>query len=287
MIKPLSMWLLLIHLAANATAQALEVERVIWNKQPIPVVLVVGNERLIHFPGDIRYWIPETLQEAVTVIAANGVLYIQSKQPFLKTRLRVQELATQRIYLLDIVSQKSGHYPENLMVTPKSDVVSLVTSASPLHPAVDWPIRLIRFAAQALYAPERLSPTDPGIRRIAVDPAPVGLLRGGDTESTPLGQWQGGGLFVTAVLVRNLSKHTIDIAPAKDASGTLAIPIDTPINTPVDTPIDNKRTLYLNQDVRGAWLYAASQHSVLHPAGDDADRTCLYLVSRRPFVGIQ
>jgi integrating conjugative element protein (TIGR03749 family) len=283
MFKIMPILLLLINFIAINTVCAMESERVIWNKQPIPVALVVGNERLIHFPSDIRYWIPETLESAVTVIAANGVLYIQSKQPFLKTRIRVQDIATQRIYLLDMVSQETGHYPKNVMVTNKQDVVSLTASVDPQQPAVDWPIRLIRFAAQSLYAPERLSPSDHQIRRISVDPGPVSLLRGGDTESTPLGQWQGGGLYVTAVLVRNLTDQTIEIAPVREAHGTLDIPIDTPL----DTSTDSKRTLFLDQDVRGTWLYAATQHSVLHPAGDDADRICLYLVSRRSFAEAQ
>ncbi len=262
-------------------------ERVIWDKQPIPVSLAVGQERLIHFPGAIRYWLPDGAESALNVLAANGVLYLQARQVFKTLRVRVQAPQSQRLYLLDVVSTAAGDYPKNLMVTPKTAVdtpASLrpgaagqsqaglaATSAADTSAPIDWPIRLMRFAAQMLYAPERLSPRDYAIRRIAVEAHSRPLLRGAQTEALPLGQWVGGGLYVTAVRLRNLSDQTLWITPTRDTAASEAA-------EPQHT------WLSLSHDLRGAWLYAAAQHSALRPAGDDADRTVLYLVSRHPFA---
>jgi uncharacterized protein DUF3438 len=37
------------------------------------------------------------------------------------------------------------------------------------------------------------------------------------------------------------------------------------------------------RDVRGTWIAATFQHARLLPAGSEADVTCLYLISARPF----
>ena len=67
----------------------------------------------------------------------------------------------------------------------------------------------------------------------------------------PIAAWRGGDLYVTAVALRNTSLEVVALDP---------------------------------RALRGAWLAATFQHLELYPAGDEADRTCVYLLSGRPFI---
>jgi integrating conjugative element protein (TIGR03749 family) len=112
-------------------------------------------------------------------------------------------------------------------------------------------VSLTRFTAQQLYAPSRLLVDLPGVVRVPVKRDPVALVRGDTIEALPLVAWRAGDLFVTAV---KLTNHT-------------------------DQPqILDPRTL------RGAWLTATFQHNRLLGAGDEADRTVVYLISARAFA---
>ena len=71
-------WLVALLIATSFSAFAEAPERVLWDKTPISVHIQLGEERIIHFPDDIRYWLPDSIQRKVTVLAANGVLYILS-----------------------------------------------------------------------------------------------------------------------------------------------------------------------------------------------------------------
>ena len=37
-------------------------ERVLWDKRPIKVHIQQGQERIIHFPDDVRYWLPDSIK---------------------------------------------------------------------------------------------------------------------------------------------------------------------------------------------------------------------------------
>ena len=80
---------LLLTLSANADN---EYDRVLWDKTPINVALSINKERIIHFPTDVRYWVPEFLNDKISILSANGVLYIEAHETFDKTRIRVQAL---------------------------------------------------------------------------------------------------------------------------------------------------------------------------------------------------
>lgn len=103
-----------------------------------------------------------------------------------------------------------------------------------------------------MYAPKRLLRDPPGVFRARLKIRnPVPLLRGGAVEATPLASWRGGGLYVTAVKLRNITEQPVVLDP---------------------------------RDLRGRWLAATFQHARLLPHGDGADTTCVYLVSARPFA---
>ena len=249
---------------ASSTVLADASERVLWDKRPINVHLQVGNERIIHFPDDVRYWLPDTVKRHVSVLAANGVLYIRAMEPFPTTRLRIQGLNDQQVYLLDITASEAAAVSDELIVMTKKNTRNRSKEATAYRTTEDWRIRLTRYAAQQLYAPERLVDGDSAIKRIPVESkTSVPLIRGGLIETVPIASWQGHGLTVTAVRVRNLSRQSLQLQFDRS---------------------DSLQALDLSYLVRGDWLTATLQHDRLGAMGDETDTTTLYLVSNRSFV---
>lgn len=249
---------------ASTTVLADASERVLWDKRPINVHLQVGNERIIHFPDDVRYWLPDTVKRHVSVLAANGVLYIRAMEPFPTTRLRIQGLNDQQVYLLDITASEVAAVSDELIVMTKKNTRNRSKEATAYRTTEDWRIRLTRYAAQQLYAPERLVDGDSAIKRIPVESkTSVPLIRGGLIEAVPIASWQGHGLTVTAVRVRNLSRQSLQLQFERS---------------------DSLQALDLSYLVRGDWLTATLQHDRLGAMGDETDTTTLYLVSNRSFV---
>jgi len=253
---------------AAATVIADAPQRVLWDKRPISIHLQVGHERIIHFPDDVRYWLPDRVKRQVSALAANGVLYIRATEPFPTTRIRVQGLNDQQVYLLDITASETAAASDELIVMTKENSRNRSKEATAYKTTEDWRIRLTRYAAQQLYAPERLVDGDSAIKRIPVESkTSVPLIRGGLIEAVPIASWQTNaepmGLTVTAVRVRNLSWQSLQLQ--FDQS---------------DTP----QVLNLSRLVRGDWLTATLQHDRLGAMGSETDTTTLYLVSNRSFV---
>ena len=253
---------------AAATVIADAPQRVLWDKRPISIHLQVGHERLIHFPDDVRYWLPDRVKRQVSALAANGVLYIRATEPFPTTRIRVQGLNDQQVYLLDITASETVAASDELVVMTKENSRNRSKEATAYKTTEDWRIRLTRYAAQQLYAPERLVDGDSAIKRIPVESkASVPLIRGGLIEAVPIASWQTNteakGLTVTAVRVRNLSRQSLQLQ--FDQS-------------------DYPQALNLSRLVRGDWLTATLQHDRLGAMGSETDTTTLYLVSNRSFV---
>lgn len=249
---------------AAATVMADAPQRVLWEKRPISVHLQVGQERIIHFPDEVRYWLPDTVKRQVSALAANGVLYIRAMEQFPTTRIRVQGLNDQQIYLLDITASDVAPVSDELIVMTADSTRNRSKGIDSYKSTDDWRVRLTRYAAQQLYAPERLVVGDSAIKRVPLDlTTPVPLIRGGLVETVLLASWEGSGLTVTAVRVRNLSPQ--------------------PLQLQFDQS-DSPHVLNLSHLVRGSWLTATLQHNYLGAQGDETDTTTLYLVSNRSFV---
>ena len=249
---------------AAATVIADDPQRVLWDKRPISIHLQVGHERIIHFPDDVRYWLPDRVKRQVSALAANGVLYIRATEPFPTTRIRVQGLNDQQVYLLDITASETAAASDELIVMTKENSRNRSKEATAYKTTEDWRIRLTRYAAQQLYAPERLVDADSAIKRIPVElKTSIPLIRGGLIEAVPIASWQGHGLTVTAIRVSNLSRQSLQLQFDRS---------------------DSLQALDLSYLVRGDWLTATLQHDRLGAMGDETDTTTLYLVSNRSFV---
>ena len=227
-------------------------ERIVWTKAPIALSLPVGKERMVTFPGDVRAGVPPGLGDVLRTQSVAGTVYWLARKPFAATRIQVQEIDSGRLYLLDLRAESDA-----TNIAPVEIVVRPSTPKDPDSPTpttdsarVDY-VGLTRYAAQQMYAPKRLLRDPPGVHRAPLRiKRAVALVRGGAIEATPLATWRGGELYVTAVKLRNVTNAPVALDP---------------------------------RELRGQWLAATLHHARLLPHGDEADTTCVYLISARPF----
>ena len=237
-------------------------ERVVWRKTPIAVPLIVGEERLIHFPESVSIGLPQSLTARLRSQSINGTLYLLARQSFESTRVMVRSENGGPLFVLDLSAALSSEERPPLpdvQVVLETSKVAAGSDGSDTDSAEtttgnrfsQWGyVALTRYAAQQLYAPERLVPNTPGVVAIPVQVAPVGLLRGGGVEAVPVAAWKAGLHYVTAVRLTNHSAKAVILDP---------------------------------RELRGAWLAATFQHNRLLPSGTDEDTTAVYLISDRPF----
>lgn len=241
-------------------------ERVVWNKAPIAIPLVVGEERLVHFPDSVSIGLPQSLTPLLRSQSINGTLYLLASQTFEPTRVMVRSETDGPIYVLDISAASggsdSGLLPDVqvLLQSPQKSRQNL-QQKSPQDAGADQSTSgkqsqslgyaaLTRYAAQQLYAPTRLIPRQPGVVAVPVNPEPVDLVVGGKIEAVPVAAWKAGLRYVTAVKLINRTQSPVVLDP---------------------------------RELRGSWLAATFQHNRLLPAGSEADTTAVYLVSDRRF----
>ena len=238
--------------AISATAADPAPERIAWRKVPIAIPLTVGAERLVHFPDAVKVGIPPQLQSALRVQSIAGTLYLLARQPFDSTRVIVRGLGNEAVYVLDLSATTDGVGSTPIVIYRAEENENVSEGADAGSGMVDYGyVTLTRFAAQQLYAPARLLKTLPGVVRAPVRRGAVSLVRGAAVGAQPLIAWRAGDLHVTAVKLTNKTRQPVTLDP---------------------------RTL------RGRWLSATFQHNRLHPAGSEADRTVVYLISERPFA---
>ncbi len=245
----------LMVLADNKTLDSDEViERVLWKKTPITVTLIVGQERMVHFPDSVSVGIPQSLTQILQSQSINGTLYLTAQQAFASTRVVVRSEQAESIYVLDISARERSsqniHLPALQVLTEHpSKGESTPGSAEVLSPQWGY-VALTRYAAQQRYAPARLLTRKPGVVRMPVTQISFELLMGAQVDAVPVAAWRAGLRTVTAVKLINKTQQALVLDP---------------------------------RQLRGAWLTATFQHNRLLPSGNDADSTTVYLVSDRPF----
>jgi len=232
-------------------------EHIIWDRSPIPVVLPVGRERRIDFPVAVKLVVPKGAVSASRPIQIreDGSVYWTATRKF--TTQRVQAITfTGYSYLLDVSAEKGGSSHPLVIIDERVPAEEDGEADRQGGRVYDYDIvDLTRYAAQHVYAPGRLLKAMPGMTRIPVSAGACSprLYRFRELSFEPLASWQSPGIptrYVTAVRVTSGSSD--------------------------ETVFDPRR-------LRGEWLAASAQHTVLEPAGADGDHTTWYLVSARPF----
>lgn len=230
------------------------VERLEWARVPLPVVLVVGEERLVTLPRVMRLGMPEALQAQMRSQVLGRAAYLTAAMPFPPTRVIAEDPNSGEAILLDLSAVPAGKNAPTqrgpLEIVIPSVESAAAASDAPAAAPLD-PVACSRFAVKQAYAPRRLATAVEGIHSIAVNRRPLPMLyRGARLEATPIGAWRCGDFYVTTVQLVNLAAIPVELDP---------------------------------RDLAGRWLTATFRHSRLAPKGDERDTTVVLLTSERPF----
>jgi integrating conjugative element protein (TIGR03749 family) len=230
-------------------AQAVELMR--WERLPLAVPLVIGQERVVFVDEAVRVGLPATLSGKLRVQSTGGTLYLRASEAIAPTRLQLQSVATGEIILLDIAATPGDQAlePVRILQNAQPQASEGEPSSAPVAERTPIPVALTRYAAQNQYAPLRTVESLPGVRRVPLKlrTALPALLPSENVSSTPIAAWRLGEYWVTAVKLRNQGAETV--------------------------PLDPRRLQ--------AQLFAASfQHAFLGPVGSAEDTTVAYLITR-------
>jgi integrating conjugative element protein (TIGR03749 family) len=268
---------------ALASAGAAEAVDVLWRGLPLPVSLVVGQERRIDFPEPMA---DLDVPQAVTahsrlVLTPTGQLHWQAQEPFPAARVLATSVSG-TLYQLDVRADKEGAPLPPLVI--RDPVVAALTPAGAGGGATAVPgavapdavaaalipdflkqgahgvtpadrpdyVALTRFALAHYLGPARAIPS------LDASPAPVPPralddgLRVQDALITvrPLASWQIGAHYVTALGVTNRRPFPVDFDP---------------------------------RALRGDLRFAAALHPTLAPAGSGHQHTVWAVVTDQPF----
>ena len=253
---------LLLGFWAAAEAQAVEILH--WDRIPLTVPLVVGDERVVILGSPVRVGLADSLDGRLRVQSADGAVYLLATAPIETTRLEVQDLRTGELILLDVTARPSTRNQAPLEPIRIIDDVagyaneaatagsgtrranqSTETGATPPAPLA---VALTRYAAQSLYAPPRTVESVPGISEesVSYDLPLDRLLPTLPVRATALAAWRLSGEWVTAVKLTNTSARWISLDPRL---------------------------------LQGDFVAATFQHLDLGPAGHSTDTTVVYLVT--------
>lgn len=253
---------LLAVLAQLAMSPAHAVEVMHWDRLPLAVPLIVGQERVVFIDRDVRVGVPAEITDHLRVQSADGAIYLRASAPIEPSRLQLQDVANGTLILLDVAAHAAvpkeaplepvrivtDHVPSNKPAkTPTHD--DDASDDTPKAPDTPVPVLLTRYAAQSLYAPLRIVEPVDGIAPIPVDRAlPLdSLLPTLPVRASAWTAWRLDDEWVTAVRLTNTSAQHLDLDP---------------------------------RALQGDFVAATFQHPDLGPAGDDTDTTVVYLVTR-------
>jgi integrating conjugative element protein (TIGR03749 family) len=232
-----------------------------WERLPLTVRLVVGQERVIFTDHNVRVGMPAGLGEHLRVQSADGALYLSASAPFDSARVQLQEVESGALILLDVIaaSPVAGEPPlEPIRIVggqpfqhdsgtgpSHSDTESTQSTGSTPTPV---PVVLTRYAAQSLYAPLRTVERIGGISRVPLQRglALESLLPTVPVRARALASWQLEDYWVTAIQLTNTSAQWVELDP---------------------------------RSLQGDFVAATFQHPNLGPTHDSTDTTVLYLIT--------
>ncbi len=248
-------------LALSVPVHAVEILR--WERLPLALPLVVGEERVIFIDRNVRVGVPASVGARLRVQSAAGAVYLRASEPIEPTRLQLQDAGSGTVILLDIAAEapqegKPPLEPVRIVIAAPAGGQGVASEDDPQAraartdrpaPPTPVPVVLTRYAAQSLYAPLRTVEPVPGITRANVrrDLPLHSLLPTLPIQAQALAAWRLGDLWVSAVRLRNTAPRGFDLDP---------------------------------RALQGDFLTATFQHPDLGPAGTPEDTTVVYLVTR-------
>ncbi|WP_110972536.1 TIGR03749 family integrating conjugative element protein [Pseudomonas huaxiensis] len=237
----------------SSTTLAEAVELMHWERLPLPVQLVIDQERVVFVDRNVRVGVPGNVGSRLRVQTAAGAVYLRANGPLEISRIQLQDIETGEVILLDIqagsseVDQAPLEPIRIVQFPPPPESNGSPAEASRPTPI---PVALTRYAAQNLYAPLRTIAPLHGIRlQVLAKDLPLDrLLPGHPVLVRPLAGWRLDDYRVSALLLRNAQGSTIDLDP---------------------------------RELQGQFFSASFQHTTLGPAGSATDTTVLYLVTHK------
>ena len=211
---------LLCLAAGGLLIGAAQAETVVWRKTPIAVELVVGVEQLLMLPSNAEVGLPPALTNpnVFRTLVTGGAAYWTALEPFDTQRVQLR-LESGEFLLFDVSARTLKQPPVTVdtlhVVLSESETYlgGLGSSTSGSLPGETNLFELLRYAAQSIYAPQRLIAPLPGVKKV-----PVGLA--GNLNKLydagrhplviqPYRAWSAGDFFVTAFVVTNEASHPI------------------------------------------------------------------------------
>ncbi|MFZ4823955.1 TIGR03749 family integrating conjugative element protein [Pseudomonas putida] len=251
-----------LALALFSPVQATEILR--WERLPLAVPLVVGQERIVFVERNVRVGVPAPVSGRLRVQSAAGAIYLLASEPIEPVRLQLQDADNGTVILLDIAAEPAQEHqlplePVRIIEGTSATASQGATGAEAGNTEADIatrparatpvPVVLTRYAAQNLYAPLRTIEPVAGITRVKLrrDLPLDTLLPTLSVQAQALAAWRLEELWVTAVRLRNSTPRWLDLDP---------------------------------RALQGDFLTATFQHPSLGPAGTPEDTTVVYLVTR-------
>lgn len=253
----------------STPTQSHAIERVEWTGEPIPVHLVVDQERrlIVGDEAEVRIGLPATAQGKIIVQSIDKNVWLKALQPIESERVLLQTFPANITVIIKVSAEEdpdfvgSNGVMENLLIAlPSQSTVDGVdiTETTRITPPPGF-AALTRFAVRELYAPQRLRTALSNVNRYPAPATMPDLFRcgginipsscGGSLAIQPLAAWQSETHHITALLLTNTLEQPLVLDP---------------------------------RDLRGAWRAATFVHSRLMPAGQPDAATVLVLISDSP-----
>ena len=237
----------------------------VWNKTPLNIQIPVSTQQeskqlLVSFPEKVQFGLPNNLKSILNVQNnySNHTLYITAHQYFASQQVMVKAENGDLILINLSATKEASDEPisiefanAKLKTTQKSSIESQNYPPMP-HIGIS---QLVRYGVQQLYAPKRLLHSVRGISQTQTfNGKAYDVIQDGSATVMPLYSWSGGGLVVTALLIKNNLNIPVTITPEMVCGG------------------------------RYAWKgFSPFPQSKLLPRGSRYDTTTLFLVSENSF----
>ena len=236
-------FLILFFMSSNVVAFADQLQ---WDKTPLKLDLEVETERFLHFSFPVDIGVPTNLKEFVRVQIVGKSVYLTATRGFERQRFLVRSREDGTVMAFDIKADTSAVSSEHVYIIDVSRRKLQQTKKQ-------WTATtLTRFAARIMYAPKRLRMSSIGLTQAPLPEKVDRLVLDERIKIQPIGSWKSEqGLYVTVVVLTNISKHAIELHPSK---------------------------------LRGDWTAATFHHYRLLPNTTSANVTAVYLISKQPFA---
>lgn len=215
-----------LAIIASVLSSTLFAKTAVWRKTPITVELVVGVEQLLMLPANADVGLPPVLSNSnvFRTLVTGGAAYWTALEPFETQRVQLR-LESGEFLLFDVRARTLKQPPANVdtlhVVLPEN---GREVGDSPQHSTGAGSgeanlFELLRYAAQSIYAPHRLVAPLPDVKKVPLGlTGDLGRLYDGGRQPLviePYGSWSSGALFVTALVVTNVSSSSVALDSRK------------------------------------------------------------------------